>query len=108
MYVQDFISALIFIIDNFDKIPVKMNIGLGYDYSVEQYYHFIAEVVGFSGEFKFDLEKPSGMKRKLMDISLQKRLGWSPAYSIQDGLKLTYKHLSNISYGTLSSRRLLG
>ena len=92
MYVQDLISSLIFVVDNFEKIPVRMNVGLGYDYSVMEYYKFVAEVIGFTGRFKFDLEKPSGMKRKLMDSSVQSRLGWKPLYSIQDGLRLTYNH----------------
>ena len=92
MYVQDFISCLMFSINHFDDIPVVMNIGLGYDYSVKEYYEFIAEIVGFTGRFEYDLNKPSGMRRKLMDSSIQQGLGWSPSYSIQEGLRLTYDY----------------
>jgi len=92
MYVQDFISSLMFSINHFDDIPVVMNLGLGYDYSVKEYYEFIAEIVGFTGRFEYDLNKPSGMRRKLMDSSIQQGLGWSPSYSIQEGLRLTYDY----------------
>ena len=92
MYVQDFIDALIFAIDHFDEIPLRLNIGLNYDYSVKEYYELIAEVVGFTGQFQYDLGKPSGMKQKLMDSSLQQKLGWAPTYTIQEGLRLTYNH----------------
>ena len=92
MYVRDFINALMVVIEHFDKVPLKMNIGLGYDYTVKEYYEFIAKVVGYRGQFKFDLDKPSGMKRKLMDSSVQQSLGWTPSYSIHEGLRLTYNY----------------
>lgn len=92
MYIKDLISALLFVIDRYQEIPVKMNIGLGYDYSVKQYYEYVAETIGFSGDFKFDLEKPSGMNRKLMDSSILQGLGWIPSYSIHQGLRLTYNY----------------
>ena len=92
MYIQDFINALMFAINRFEDIPTRMNIGLGYDYSVKEYYEFVSDIVGFTGKFEYDLEKPSGMRQKLMDSSIQKNLGWSPSYSVQEGLQLTYNH----------------
>lgn len=92
MYVQDFISSVMFSIDHFDDIPVVMNIGLSCDYSVKEYYEFIAEIVGFTGQFEYDLDKPTGMKRKLLDSSIQQGLGWTPRYSIQEGLRSTYNY----------------
>ena len=42
-----------------------MNIGLGYDYSILEYYQAAAEVVGYEGTFVHNLTKPEGMAQKL-------------------------------------------
>ena len=39
---------------------------------------------------KFDLTKPDGVKRKLLDISLAKKYGWKPKISLSDGFDRTY------------------
>ena len=92
MYAEDFADAVYFAIDNFDRIPPKVNIGLGYDYSVEEYYKAIAEVIGWQGSFVKDPTKPSGMKQKLVDNTLIKSLGWEAKHSLKDGIAKTYHY----------------
>ena len=43
-----------------------MNCGLGVDYSVDFYYRVVAEVIGWDGQFVYDLSKPVGMKQKAL------------------------------------------
>ena len=50
----------------------------------------IKEVVGFEGELIFDIAKPDGTPRKLMDIGVLTDLGWSAQTSLLAGLKLSY------------------
>ena len=45
----------------------------------------------FNVKFKFDLTKPTGMKRKLLDVSIIKKLGFRPKHSIEDGIRKTYQ-----------------
>ena len=77
-------------IDSISEIPQNLNLGLGYDYSIKDYYEKIADMVGFGGKFKFDLTKPSGMKQKLCDISQLQKLNWQSNISLEEGLKETY------------------
>ena len=67
-----------------------MNIGLGRDYSVNEYYKNVADVIGFEGFFSHNLSKPVGMKRKLLDISRQTSWGWSPKVGLAEGIRKTY------------------
>ena len=66
-----------------------MNVGLGFDYSINEYYETVASVMGFKGEFFHDLSKPTGMRQKLVDTTFQKELGWGPKTSLNVGLKKT-------------------
>ncbi len=77
---------------NFDTLPGLMNIGLGYDYSINEYYAEAAKVIGWSGTFVHDLDRPTGMKQKLLDVGRQTAFGWSPGTSLRDGVAATYAH----------------
>ena len=50
----------------------------------------VAKVVGYEGEIAFDHVNPDGTPQKLLDISKLKSLGWTPKYSLEEGLKATY------------------
>jgi len=91
MYAGDLADCLVYAIHHFDTMPSLMNVGLGLDYSINEYYQAIAEVVGFSGEFSHDLSKPVGMKRKLVNIERQTAWGWHAGTALRDGLHATYQ-----------------
>jgi GDP-L-fucose synthase len=67
-----------------------INVGYGSDVSIRELAFKIAETVGFKGKIDFDLTKPDGTPRKLMDSSLINSLGWSPLVNLKDGLHRTY------------------
>lgn len=92
MYVEDLVDFISYALKNYNKIDHIMNVGLGYDFSIKEYYDAIAEVVGYNGDFEYDLTKPSGMKRKLCDVTKQKKIGWKPKNSLTEGLQKTYQY----------------
>jgi GDP-L-fucose synthase len=92
MYVEDFADFIYFSIENFESIPSILNVGLGEDYSINEYYEIIANTIGFDGKFTFDLTKPVGMKRKLLDISNLRELGWKNTTSLKEGIEKTYNY----------------
>lgn len=96
MHVDDLTNFMNFAIDNYDLIPDLINVGLGYDYSVTDYYNAAAKVIGYSGEFKYDTTKPAGMKQKLVDVSLASELGWKANITLEDGIKLTYDYYKQL------------
>lgn len=75
---------------DFDDLPPRVNLGLGVDHSVNEYYRLAAEVVGYKGSFVHDLEKPVGMIRKQVDTSFQAGREWPAATDLSTGLRITY------------------
>ncbi|MBB4631769.1 GDP-L-fucose synthase family protein [Sphingosinicella soli] len=92
MYAGDAADAVLRAAAEIESIPPLMNIGLGHDYSINEYYTAAAEVIGWEGRFVHDLSKPAGMKQKLVSIERQTAWGWSPATSLHDGIERTYRH----------------
>jgi len=68
-----------------------MNIGLGTDMTINEYYTAVAKVIDFNGNFIHDKTKPVGMIRKLVNTDLQTKLGWRPKTSLEVGLQKTYE-----------------
>jgi GDP-L-fucose synthase len=97
MYADDFADFIYYAIENFVKIPQNINVGIGTDYTINQYYKIIADVVGYKGKFNHDISKPTGIKRKLVDNKKLNLLGWSHKTSLKLGIKKTYEFfLKNI------------
>ena len=91
MYAEDLADFIEWSLRNYDLLDNMTNVGLGYDYSILEYYKKIANVVGYNGDFVFDSSKPQGMQNKLCSVKKQDKLGWSPKHSLTEGLKKTYK-----------------
>ncbi len=105
MYAGDLADAILFAVDRFAEMPDVLNVGLGEDYSVNEYYAVAAEVIGYTGRFVHDTTKPVGMMRKLLDISRQKAFGWQARTSLREGLAATYEfYLSSGAADALSAR----
>jgi GDP-L-fucose synthase len=92
MYAGDLAQALVRSIDTFDTLPAMMNIGLGQDHTINEYYAVVAEVLGYRGQFTHKLDKPVGMARKLVCVELQRAWGWMPQHSLHDGIAKTYAY----------------
>jgi GDP-L-fucose synthase len=91
MYTSDLASCVAKAIGDFDDIPNIMNIGLGFDYSINEYYETIKKVLKYKGSFTHNTSMPVGMKQKLLDVSLQTKWGWKPKVTLEQGVEKTYQ-----------------
>lgn len=91
MYAGDLADATLCAIKNFDTLPAYMNIGLGHDYTINEYYQAVADVMGYSGGFIHNLDKPVGMARKLVSIERQLAWGWAAHHELLEGIDITYR-----------------
>ena len=96
MYAEDLADFIFYAIPKLDEMPQNINVGLGHDYTINEYYQAVAEVVGFKGEFTHDLSKPVGMKQKLIDATKLSAFGWQHKTSLVDGLTQTFSHFKEI------------
>jgi GDP-L-fucose synthase len=92
MYSGDLSDAIMQALRKFDSLPLNMNVGLGQDHSINEYYHAVAAVMGYSGQFVHDTTKPVGMARKLVNIERQTLWGWKPHHTLQEGIEKTYSY----------------
>ncbi len=91
MYAGDLADFILYALDRFDAMPELINVGLGHDHSIDEYYRAVAEVVGYRGRFNHDVTKPEGMERKLVDVAALHAFGWKARTSLVDGLRATYQ-----------------
>jgi len=91
MYAGDLADAVLRAIKEFDSLPILMNVGLGYDYTINEYYQAAADVMGYTGGFVHDLSKPVGMARKLVSIERQQAWGWNAQSDLRAGIEKTYR-----------------
>ncbi len=96
MHADDFADACIFILKKYKKKEI-INIGTGEDISIKDFALLIMNVIGYKGKIVFDKNKPSGIKKKLLDISKLKKMGWRPKFRLKNGIKDYYKwYLENL------------
>ena len=95
MYASDLADFIYFAIKNFNKMPQNINVGIGKDYSINDYYKKIANIIGFKGKFKNDFSKPIGMKKKLISNLKLIEFGWKHKTSLEEGIKYTYQYFLN-------------
>ena len=89
LYVDDLAEASVFLMKNYSDSSL-VNVGTGKDLSILDLATKIKDIVGFSGEIKWDTSKPDGTPKKLLDVSKINNLGWRAKTSLSEGIKRTY------------------
>ena len=78
-------------IDGEEFNPPLINLGAGGDIKIFDLARLIKEIVGYEGAIQFDVTRPDGTPKKLMDDSRLKTLGWSAKTDLRQGLEITYR-----------------
>ena len=99
LFVDDMAAACVFIMgldpeiyeSNTKPMLSHINVGTGEDLSIRELAELIKKVVGFKGKIVFNVNKPDGAPRKLLDISRINAMGWSPEVNLESGLERTYR-----------------
>ena len=92
MYGADLADGIWHMISRLNDMPAMVNLGMGHDHSILEYYQTAAEVIGWQGTYIFNHDRPEGMRQKKVSTTRQTSLGWLPATSLRDGLAKTYQH----------------
>ena len=96
LFIDDLANFFLDHIDQVSDWPQYLNLGAGKDYTVNEYYRTVAEVLGFKGTFEHDLSRPVGMKRKLLDSSLANTHGWSPHTTLTEGIQRSLNDFNSL------------
>ena len=96
IHVDDVANACVYFM-NKKKKPTVINIGTGKDYSIKYYAKLVAQIILPNKKIiiKYDLSKPNGVKRKVMDVSLARKYGWKYTISLKKAILSTYQSYQN-------------
>ncbi|MEI6019840.1 MAG: GDP-L-fucose synthase [Bacteroidota bacterium] len=89
LHADDLGDACVFLMQNYSDSQ-HINIGVGNDVSIKELASLIQGVVGHKGHIVFDITKPDGTPRKLMDVSRLHKLGWNHKIELRDGIQMVY------------------
>lgn len=94
LYVDDLADACVYLMNTYSGNET-VNLGTGKELSIKELAELVKKVVGFKGNITFDITKPDGTPRKLLDVSKLEKLGWKYKTELEDGIKLAYEDFLN-------------
>ncbi len=90
LFADDLAEACYYLMENYDE-PGLINIGTGEDISIRDLASMVKRIIGFKGDIRYDVSKPDGTPRKLMDVSKLHSKGWKHTIELEEGIKLAYQ-----------------
>lgn len=93
LYSDDMADACMFLVEHYHAQDVGeiVNIGVGEDISIRALAALVAQQIGYKGKLVFDISKPDGTPRKLLDVSCMTSLGWRAKTALPDGIMKAYQ-----------------
>lgn len=89
LYVEDAARAIVQATKKYDK-PEPINLGSGQEISIKDLVTLISKIMDFKGKIVWDITKPNGQPRRLLDISKALReFGFKAKTPLEVGLKKT-------------------
>ena len=89
LHSDDLASALVLLMQQ-DCGHDIVNVGSGHEVSIQELANLVKEVVGYPGLVAWDVTKPDGTMRKLLDSSRIQAMGWRPRISLREGIRRAY------------------
>ena len=108
--IRDFIHAddvargMMLVIEQMPDKPVNLGSGIGY--SIKELVEIIVNNLEIKPEVMWDITKPSGDRKRLMDITRAKALGFELQISLEEGVKDTiewYREIGHLIKGRYSA-----
>lgn len=98
LYVDDMAAASVHVMNldqsiyeqNTQPMLSHINVGFGADITIKELAQTIGQIIGYAGKINFDISKPDGTPKKLMDSSRLNLLGWKAKVDLKSGLRLAY------------------
>ncbi|HEX6113010.1 MAG TPA: GDP-L-fucose synthase [Geminicoccaceae bacterium] len=104
LHVDDLADACVRLLEAYSE-EAPINVGCGADLTIAELAEKVRAVVGFTGELRFDPERPDGTPQKLLDVARLEALGWRPRIPLDPGLAATYRwYLEHAAPGAPRSR----
>lgn len=90
MHVDDLAEACCFAMQSWSGHGF-LNVGTGAEVSIRELAEMIRDIIGYEGTLEWDVQKPDGTPRKLLDCSRLHAMGWRPQIQLKSGIRSVYK-----------------
>lgn len=90
LFADDLAEACFFLMENYNE-PAPINVGIGTDVTIKELAYLVKDIIGFEGEISFDITKPDGTPRKLMNVEKLHSFGWKHTVELPEGIKLAFQ-----------------
>ena len=90
LHVDDLAEACYVCMQRYDNVQ-HINVGTGIDVTIKELAELIVDVVGYEKDYQWDIDKPNGTPRKVLNVDRIKSLDWQPIISLREGVESTYK-----------------
>ena len=90
LHVDDLAEALYTCMEKYDSDEI-INIGTGEDVTIKELAETIVKVTGYQNYYQWDVSKPNGTPRKVLNVDKIKALGWEPKIGLREGIESTYE-----------------
>lgn len=99
LYVDDMAAASVFLMEldkaiydlHTEPMQSHINVGCGVDVTIKELSETISRTIGYKGRVLFDITKPDGAPRKLMNSQRLESMGWKAKVNLSDGLLISYE-----------------
>jgi GDP-L-fucose synthase len=92
IFVDDLVKACMLLLSaSFSNEYYPINISSGVGISIKGLANKVKEIVGYSGEIKWDSLMPDGAPKKILDNSKIRSLGWKAETDLNQGIVQTYQ-----------------
>jgi GDP-L-fucose synthase len=94
LHAADCAAAAIYFMKNIsaDQADTCVNIGTGTDITIHQLATLIAGLLQYKGQIIFDISKPDGTPRKLLNTQKATALGWQASIPLNEGIQRVIRH----------------
>lgn len=101
LYSDDLADACLLLMRESPSMPAALatsaghqhliNIGYGEDLTIRDLARTVKNIVGYDGPLEWDVNKPDGTPKKLLDISKMESKGWQPKTTLLAGIQMSYQ-----------------
>jgi GDP-L-fucose synthase len=88
LHSSDLAEAVLLAADKYDD-DSHLNIGTGKDITIKELADIVSSNSNFQGSIKWDMSKPDGAPRKILDVTRLESLGWRARITLEEGIAKT-------------------